>query len=71
MSLQTLGKFFKGFVFGGLASIVAVFSNAGCNVHNVDDLKALGLTALAGVVAGVLHAAWNYFFPTLPQYPNF
>ena len=70
MNLTTLGKFIKGFVFGGLASTVAVLNNAGCNVHSVVDLKGLAIAASAGVIAGALHMLWNIMFPTLPQFPN-
>jgi len=56
-----LAKFSKGFLFAGIGSFIAVLESSGCNVHSVADLKALGLAALSGVIAGLGHAFWNAY----------
>ena len=55
-------KFAKGFVVGGAASLVAVLGSAGCSVRSLEDVKALGIAVVTGLIAGGLHAVSNLVF---------
>lgn len=60
--MQLVQKFAKGFVFGGLASLVTVLGASGCGVKSVDDLRAFSMSAVAGFLAGGAHAVWYAYF---------
>jgi hypothetical protein len=67
MDKAILGKLIKGFLFGGVGSLIVVLEANGCKVHNVVDLQALATTAVAAFVTGALHAIWYWakakYFP--------
>jgi hypothetical protein len=60
MTKEVLGKLVKGFLFGGVGSIIVVLEANGCKVHNLVDLQTLAVTAGGSFITGVLHAAWYY-----------
>lgn len=56
-----LGKLIKGFLFGGVGSLIVALEANGCKVHNLVDLQTLGITAAGSFITGALHAIWFYF----------
>lgn len=60
MTKEVLGKLIKGFLFGGVGSLIVVLEANGCKVHNLVDLQTLGITAAGSFITGTLHAVWYY-----------
>jgi hypothetical protein len=62
-----LKRFAKGFIAGGLSSVVLIVG-AGFQFHNLEDLRTYGTALLFGFLTGGLLAIEKmYNFPTFPN----
>lgn len=64
-------RFLKGFIAAGLASVATVLA-AGATIHNLTDLKTLGISLVIPFITGGLLAVekmitWQDVPPSTPQ----
>jgi hypothetical protein len=65
MNKQVLLKFVKGFITGGLSSVVVALS-VGVKIGSLDDLKGLAVLLGTAFLSGAVHAIVELLSPTLP-----
>lgn len=56
------GKFWKGFISGGVAAVVAAISN-GISFSTLEQLKHAVTVIVIAFLSGAFHALYNYYFP--------
>lgn len=64
MNKQIILKFVKGFVSGGIASVVLALS-VGVNIHSLDDVRGVLLLIVSAFVSGAIHAVAEMLVPSI------